>query len=180
MRIEPICLQDHLALRDVRLRALQEAPAAFGSTYARESTWDIAAWQEKAAFWDGLKARGFLAWDDTNTSNGPCGIAGCLLHVPDPASAPASAAPTGQLVSVWIDPRQRGRGLARRLVEHCADWAAGRGAASLLLTVTSNNQAAIRLYERLGFEATDRIHPYRNDPALHEVEMVRSLPRVLP
>lgn len=171
MRIEPIRPQDHLALRDVRLRALQEAPTAFGSTYARESAWDTAAWREKAAFWDGLKAQGFLAWDTTDSSGAPCGIAGCLLHPPNPPTSP----PTAQLVSVWIDPRQRGRGLARRLVEHCAEWATDRGAGRLLLTVTSNNQGAIRLYERLGFEATERIHPYRNDPALHEVEMVKPL-----
>jgi ribosomal protein S18 acetylase RimI-like enzyme len=41
--------------------------------------------------------------------------------------------------------------------------------------VTNNNEAAIRFYQRLGFNATGNTQPYPNDPALLENEMSRDL-----
>jgi len=42
--------------------------------------------------------------------------------------------------------------------------------------VTSNNDIAINFYSRLGFAFTGKIAPYRNDLALNDLEMIRSLP----
>ena len=41
--------------------------------------------------------------------------------------------------------------------------------------VTSNNDAAMRFYESLGFVRTGRTEPYPNDAALVEFEMMRSI-----
>jgi len=43
------------------------------------------------------------------------------------------------------------------------------------LIVTSNNDGAIEFYQSLGFTITAQIGPYRNDPALNDLEMVRSI-----
>ena len=45
----------------------------------------------------------------------------------------------------------------------------------MLLMVTSNNEAALRFYEQLGFNRTGRTEPYPNDPALIEYEMSRQI-----
>jgi len=42
--------------------------------------------------------------------------------------------------------------------------------------VTSNNEPAIRFYERLGFTKTGRTEPYPNDASFFEVEMSRTIP----
>jgi ribosomal protein S18 acetylase RimI-like enzyme len=41
--------------------------------------------------------------------------------------------------------------------------------------VTSNNGAGLHFYQRLGFTRTGGTEPYPNDPALIEIEMMRSL-----
>jgi len=46
----------------------------------------------------------------------------------------------------------------------------------LLLMVTSNNDPAIRFYERLGFTKTGRTEPYPNDPNIFEYEMSQPIP----
>jgi len=46
----------------------------------------------------------------------------------------------------------------------------------LLLMVTSNNEPAMRFYEKLGFTRTGRTEPYSNDPAVFEYEMSLPIP----
>ena len=75
--------------KDVRLRALQEAPYAFGSTYAREVQFDDAEWARRVERWNGERGVGFVAMHGAAA----CGIAGSLLDDKDPTHA--------QLVSMW-------------------------------------------------------------------------------
>jgi RimJ/RimL family protein N-acetyltransferase len=46
----------------------------------------------------------------------------------------------------------RGRGVGTALMEGCVDWARERGVHKLALQVWPHNDAAIRLYEKFGFE----------------------------
>ena len=162
--IESITLQNLSLFKDVRLRALQEAPYAFGSTYARESAFTDSEWAARLDRWNGVRGAGFIAVDDGI----PCGIAGTLLDEPDPERA--------ELVSMWTAPSHRQSGVGRQLVNHVVDWTRGRNVSTLLLMVTSNNAAAIRFYEKLGFVRTGRTEPYPNDPAVTEYEMSRKIP----
>jgi len=61
------------------------------------------------------------------------------------------------------------------LVTMICDWAVEHKGECLNLLVTSNNHAAIRFYEKLGFVMTGRTEPYPNDPKLIENEMVLNL-----
>jgi ribosomal protein S18 acetylase RimI-like enzyme len=61
---------------------------------------------------------------------------------------------------VEVDPAARRRGLARRVTRALADWAAGLGAERALLQVEEDNEAAIRLYARLGFATHHRYVTY--------------------
>jgi GNAT superfamily N-acetyltransferase len=54
---------------------------------------------------------------------------------------------------VWVAPEHRGRGIAQALLERLIGWARERGAARMELGVTAGDSPAVRLYERLGFEA---------------------------
>jgi len=76
---------------------------------------------------------------------------------------------------MWTAPTHRRCGLGRRLVDEVMSWACSRGATSMVLLVTSSNDAAIAFYEQLGFKRTGRTEPYPNDPKVVEYEMLKGL-----
>jgi ribosomal protein S18 acetylase RimI-like enzyme len=147
----------------VRLRALLDTPNAFGSTFLRESQFTDEEWGKRAANLDGERAVGYLAFDGDRY----CGIVGCFLHEDDPLKA--------NLVSMWVAPESRRRGVGRLLIDAVQSWAADRGRTTLLLMVTSCNQDAMEFYRSIGFSMTGHTGPYPNDPALIEHEMSRQL-----
>ena len=162
--IEPITALNAFLFKAVRLRALQDAPQAFGSTYAKESQLTDADWIERVERMNGESGAGFLAMDKDTA----CGIAGSFLDQNDPIRA--------HLISMWTAPTHRQRGIGRSLVNEVLNWARGRNARILQLMVTGNNEPAICFYERLGFARTGRTEPYPNDPAVIEYEMSRAIP----
>ncbi len=71
----------------------------------------------------------------------PVGTAAALRHGPD----------TFELGKMAVTPRYQGRGYGRALAEAVIRHAAGAGAARVILLSDSKLEAALRLYERLGF-----------------------------
>jgi ribosomal protein S18 acetylase RimI-like enzyme len=61
---------------------------------------------------------------------------------------------------VVVSASHRGRGVARLMLARVESLARARGACKLTLEVLSGNQGAMRLYQRIGFNA------YQLDPAL--------------
>lgn len=59
-----------------------------------------------------------------------------------------------QLISMWVDPGARGRGVARDLIRAVATWTLGRGSTRVVLFVQEANTPARSLYERAGFRLT--------------------------
>jgi [ribosomal protein S18]-alanine N-acetyltransferase len=57
-----------------------------------------------------------------------------------------------QLVNIAVHPDLRGKGLGRKLLNHLLQEAESREAEKVFLEVRPSNQAAIRLYGRLGFK----------------------------
>jgi ribosomal protein S18 acetylase RimI-like enzyme len=163
INLEPISTGNALLFRAVRLRALQDAPSAFGSTYAKEVLLTDAEWVKRAAQWSSERSVGFLAMDE----GAACGIAGGFLDDADAARA--------HLISMWTSPTHRQRGVGRLLVDEILGWAHMHRAHVLQLTVVSSNEAAMTFYQRLGFVRTGRTEPYPNDPALIEYEMARAV-----
>jgi ribosomal protein S18 acetylase RimI-like enzyme len=158
-------LSSHLVedLKTIRLRALQDAPLAFGSTYARESQFSEADWLERVATWNSGGSVCYIAMDE----GAPCGIIAGRLDDSNPQ--------TPSVASMWVAPAHRRSGLGSRLMNEVQRWAQSLGACELRLMVTNCNATAIRFYERCGFVFTGKTEPYPNDPALFEYEMVKSL-----
>jgi ribosomal protein S18 acetylase RimI-like enzyme len=161
IRIEQITTGNVAVFKEVRLRALKEAPYAFGSTHAREAGFEDAEWARRAERWRGESGIGFLAMAEGVA----CGIAGSFLVAEDLTRA--------QLISMWTAPTHRRKGVGQMLVKEVMKWAKGREAQVMELMVTSQNEGAIRFYERLGFVRTGRVEPYPNDPTAVEYEMAR-------
>jgi len=109
--LEPITEASVAMFKATRLRALKDSPGAFGSNYAWESQLADSEWMKRIGRWNDGMGIGYLAMDD----GAPCGIAGCLVHEDDPATA--------QLISMWIAPTHRQCGVGRLLVEEVIRWA---------------------------------------------------------
>ena len=161
--LECVTVANAMLFKDLRLRALRDSPSAFSATYAEESELTDAEWNARAAQRSGDAVTTYLAMDGKI----PCGIAAGFLDKENQTRA--------HLVSMWVPPNYRRLGVGRQLVEAIIEWARARGARSLELIVTSNNDAAKEFYQRLGFAMTGKTAPYRNDAALNDLEMIRSI-----
>jgi ribosomal protein S18 acetylase RimI-like enzyme len=146
-------------LRELRLRALQDSPWAFGSWYARELEYGPDWWEARARQ-DGEVL--YVAED----GDALVGMAGGFF----PQEGVV------MLWGMWVAPEARGRGLGRRLVELVIAWAREVGAATIRLDVTDDERArpAAALYRSLGFAPTGEREPLDSDPSLETVVMTRS------
>jgi ribosomal protein S18 acetylase RimI-like enzyme len=148
-------------LRDVRLRALQDSPWAFGSSYERELGYALERWQR---FADQVDSVIYVATEEDRC----VGMAGGFM--------PTDLVGTVQLWGMWVAPSARGRGYARTLVEAVVAWAAERGAATVRLDVTDTDLArpAVALYRALGFAPTGERGALESDPSLETLVMTRA------
>jgi ribosomal-protein-alanine N-acetyltransferase len=64
--------------------------------------------------------------------------------------------PEADVQTIGVAPRSQGRGLGRALLDALVEEAARRGCTQLFLEVRVDNEAALRLYERAGFEHSGR------------------------
>jgi ribosomal protein S18 acetylase RimI-like enzyme len=56
-----------------------------------------------------------------------------------------------ELISMWVAPFARGRGVGDALVTAALDWARERKASGVALAVLEGNERALALYRRHGF-----------------------------
>ncbi|WP_020648134.1 GNAT family N-acetyltransferase [Solimonas variicoloris] len=70
---------------------------------------------------------------------------------------------TARLYSVVVDPRARGLGLGRRLVQAAERGARAAGCDAVSLEVREDNAAARALYARLGYVERQRLPGYYDD-----------------
>ena len=141
------------AVRELRLRALADAPDAFGSTLEREREHGEAEWKAWISGWEG----------STNA-----------LHVGVAAGSWVGMAvgsrtgdePGAHLYGMWVDPAWRRGGLGARLVAAVLGWARTWSARHVILGVTETNDGAAGSYERLGFADTGERHALRDGSEL--------------
>ncbi len=158
--VREVAAADWQVLRGIRLEALREAPEAFGSTFAREAGFGEADWQRRIS-----RGGNFLGYLPDASASEPVGLIGGYQEEPEAV----------ELVSMYVRPMARGRGVGEALIATVVDWAAARHAASVHLWVTETNKPARLLYERCGFALTGERQPLPSNPALGEVGMGRPL-----
>jgi GNAT superfamily N-acetyltransferase len=144
--------------RELRLAALAEAPQAFGS---------------RLADWQGEGDRE-VRWRDRLSIPGSHNLvalvdgepAGMASGIPDDEPGVA------ELISMWVSPAARGRGVGDRLLAAVEQWARQAGAGALKLLVYEGNANARALYRRAGFTETGELLP---DGDRREVVMLKPL-----
>jgi GNAT superfamily N-acetyltransferase len=133
---------DWMIWRELRLAALAEAPYAFGTR--------LADWQgdgDREVRWRAQLATPGSYHVAALLDGGPAGMAG---------GVPADEAGAVELVSMWVSPAARGRGVGGALVAAVERWARELPARALTLAVARGNEGASALYRRHGFVATGR------------------------
>lgn len=126
-------------IRDLRLKALTDAPDAFASTYERE----LARTQED---WQRWLAPGVTVL--VEVAHRPVGLVAGKYDDDDPAVV--------HLMAMWVHPSARGTGAGDALVTAILDWAREVGAKTVRLHVVTDNVPARTLYERHGFVPSGR------------------------
>jgi dihydropteroate synthase len=137
--------------RELRLRALADAPAAFCETLAQARAQGDAGWQALAA------PRPEVVPLIAERGGAPAGMVVAAIDAADPARA--------ELHAMWVVPEARGAGLGGALVDAALRWTRGRAALELTLGVTEGNEAARALYEARGFRDTGERRPLREGAA---------------
>lgn len=155
-RVRPDEWEQHRALR---LEMLLDAPDAFWTSHDDAAALDEAAWRDRIGATYHVQA---------HLDGQPVGSVG-MWDGPEPDGVES------HLIAMYVAPRARGQRVGERLVQAVLDEARRRGLQRVVLRVTSNNSAAMSLYERMGFSHTGNRtqHPRRAD--LEELEMVADL-----
>ncbi len=135
MEIRRLGAHEGPRLRTLRLRALAEAPDAFGSTHDEAAALPPDRWAAQLR-----EIPTFVAVVDGED-------VGLVRGARDDSRADAA-----WLISMWVAPEVRGQGVGEALIDAVVEWARASGARRLLLDVGDHNQPAIALYSRMGFE----------------------------
>ena len=142
IELRTVSADDWRVWRSVRLAALTDAPAAFGSRLEEWADAPEDRWRERLSIPGAID---LLAFNTDGTA--PVGMATGIPSADYDCRA--------ELISMWVDPAVRGRGVATVLIAAIAVWAARSGATMLTLFVMLENIAARRVYERNGFAVSN-------------------------
>jgi GNAT superfamily N-acetyltransferase len=130
--------QEWPMLRDLRLAALADAPAAFGQPLKDAAAMPEAEWKATARnSGEGDRRAWFIGLLDER----PVGLVQARRRAPHDCL----------VFSMWVAPEARRAGVGRRLLSMVEEWAAGWGARRIVLWVVEGNGGAQRFYERIGF-----------------------------
>ena len=117
--------------RSIRLRALADSPAAFGSDLAREEANTEDVWRDRAG------KGSVLVYDEGRPVAMGAGFAG---------ERPGFL----MVVAMWTEPERRGEGLGGQVLDAIVEMARSLGLRAHLFVMLDNPEVA-HLYERHGF-----------------------------
>lgn len=155
-RIDRLAASELERFKRIRLAALRDSPAAFGTTFARASARTDSEWSR--LYRSIVVFVAVLNDDDVGMIRG---------GVEDGAAS---------LGSLWVRSESRQRGIASALLAEIMAWAAAEGHEEISLQVGIHQEPARRLYEMAGFVAVGEPLAYPS-PQNHllKISMVRSL-----
>jgi ribosomal protein S18 acetylase RimI-like enzyme len=152
-RLEP---DDWPLLQHIRLTALKESPESFLAQYDEEMTFTQERWRsefDRGIWYIGFRHKRAMS------------MVGCTREKDTPSSECF-------LEYCWVDPEFRGRGVAFQLLTDIVDKLRATGVRRAFLWVMDGNDAAVRLYRRVGFVSSKIRQPLAARPGRSE-ELMR-------
>lgn len=162
--IRPIAAHEWQKYRDTRLRALQDAPDAFGSTWEREISLPDESWSARIA-----------AAAKSHSDGAFFAVNGEQVHGLVWAQIAEKESDVAHLYQMWVEPAARGLGVGRSLLHQALAWAKEQGARQVRLGITVSDSPALQLYTSQGFRSIGKAEPLREGSALMAQAMVLEL-----
>lgn len=149
---------DWIALKELRLESLNESPKAFGLAYANATQFTDTQWQDSAAC--KTPPTYFMAW----------------YHLKAIALI-GGAISNGEynLIAMWVSPKNRGLGIAEKLIHTALFHAQEIGHSNVVLSVSPENIPANRLYEKMGFHFIEQYEQLKSHPDIKVQKMVANI-----
>ena len=136
--------KDAAAFRALRLRGLEETPEAFGSSAEEERLQQVPDWESRI---ENDRVQGNFVLGAFSAAGELVAVCGFRRE-----TARAKTRHKGYIWGMYVDPAARGRGIGRSLLEEAIRRVADRQLAEQIgLCVITENTAAKKLYDRLGF-----------------------------
>jgi GNAT superfamily N-acetyltransferase len=148
--------------RDLRLRALGDAPDSFGETIAEAAARPASYWEQltRSVTQPGQDLM-LLACDRDGHD-----VVGSAYGLVDRARPD-----TGRVGGMWVEPAWRRHGVGRALLREVIIWGRERGFRRLGLWAPDHSPAAIALYSHAGFRHTGDRRPLPTNPSLSIIAM---------
>lgn len=142
MKIRRLTSSDAIAFQALRLRALQESPTAFGSSFVEEK--DISPFAIEGRLMPEIDRGIFGAFDETE-------LVGMVALARESMQ---KLSHKGFIWGMYVAPNFRGKGVGRALLIEALTLARlAEGLRQVNLCVNAKNTEAIKLYESVGFVA---------------------------
>nr|WP_025784450.1 GNAT family N-acetyltransferase [Sporosarcina sp. D27] len=140
MMIRRLVPQDAESYLTLRLKALQNSPEAFGSTYEEEKDYTVDKYKIRFQSEDSFT---FGAFEDGE-------LVGIITLVTEQRIKLRHRA---TIVAMYVSPEDRGSGIGKALLKEAIRMSKElQGIEQVYLTVVTTNKAAKTLYSSLGFE----------------------------
>jgi ribosomal protein S18 acetylase RimI-like enzyme len=157
--VRPVREDEWQAYRDLRLKALETDPLAFGSTLKRERGFSPEMWRERIT----RGVSGFASLTLAAVGSGRRFVGMTVV---------ADLEGTLHLFGMWVDPKFRGVGIGGRLLDTAMTWIRrSHPGRAILLEVNPRQVDAVHLYESRGFRRTGKSSPLGHTPGEQVVEM---------
>jgi ribosomal protein S18 acetylase RimI-like enzyme len=145
-----------LVLRNIRLAALRESPHTFLSTHEQENSYGEEKWRSE--FKRGI-------WNIGIVEDRPVSLLGVTrdVNMPDHEC---------YLEYLWVSPECRRSGVALSMLTIVLDRLKSSGVRTAFLWVLDGNEAAVRLYKRVGFVSSNQRQPLAARPGRSEERML--------
>lgn len=161
IQLKVLTQKDWGIYKELRLLALNDSPNSFGSTFERECGYTDQEWMSRLDLTRTKLALPLIA----EMNSMAVGLAWGVVHNPNHEVA--------HLYQMWVSPKVRGLGVGRLLLSQIIDWAKQLHLKAILLSVTTTNVAAIKLYQSVGFQNDGKLE------LLREAESLMSQPMKL-
>ena len=158
MRVERLTEDHWTELRDIRLRALREGPAWQAASLERETGFTESHWRMRLRSTPWFVAR---QPDDV--------VVGLVSVTSEPGAPPEER----HLIGGWVAPEHRGAGAATALIGAAEEQARQDGATLVSTWLADGDDAAQRLYERLGYAPSGVRMPIPRDRSRMEERWVK-------
>jgi ribosomal protein S18 acetylase RimI-like enzyme len=139
MVIRRIKIGESNLYKEIRLRALLDAPYAFSTTYESALKRSTESWEKQAN--DAAQGSDRALFFVINEK--PVGLSALYRS--------SNNQQLGEIKQVWISPEYRGKGIADNLLLELINWGKANDYKLIEANVIKGNERAIRFYEKNGF-----------------------------